>query len=257
MRSAKLAQLVAAISIALAVSAATLFAQQKAAVEAPTVDRIIDRFIAASGGRAAIEKFTSRASLGTIEIPAMNLTGAVMIHEKAPNKTMQAVIISGNVFRQAFDGKTAWSDDPADGTRVLNGVELAEARRDADFFHSLHLHEIYSSISYAGTDTIGDRRVYVLTGITPDEPSPDKMYFDAEKGLVLRVVSHRHTADGEADLRVDFDDYRDVDGIQLPFTIRQSGGSSEFTIHITQVRNGADLDDSEFEPPETGKAGVQ
>jgi hypothetical protein len=201
--------------------------------------------------------FAAAAQQNAKRIPAMQLSGTVMIHEKAPDKILQVVIISGSAFRQAFDGKTAWSDDPADGMHVLSGVQLAEAKRDADFYHPLHLHEIYSSIVSSGMELIDGREAYVLKGATPDEPTPDKMYFDAENGLILRVVSHRHTADGEADVQEDFEDYRNVDGMQIPFMILQSGGSSNFTIHMDQVHNGVELDDSEFAPSQDRKSGVQ
>lgn len=230
---------------------------KSAAVSTPTVDQIIDRCIAAIGGRAAIEKLTTRASMGTIEVPAMQLSGTVLIHEKAPDKTLQVVLIHGNAFRQGFDGKAGWSDDPADGTRVLSGIALDESRRDADFFHPLHLHQIYPKLTFAGQEKIGDRDAYVLEGTADGESEPDKMYFDTRSGLALRIVSHRHTPDGEADLQEDFQDYRPVDGVQLPFTIIQTGGSSDFTIHMGEIHHGVSLDDSEFAPPKVDQTGVQ
>ncbi len=179
----------------------------------------------------------------------MNLSGTVMIHEKAPDKILQVVVFNGNAFRQGFDGTTAWTDDPADGLRVLSGVELAEAKRDADFFHPLHLQQIYSKLTFSGTEKVGDRDAYVLEGTAPAETEPDKMYFDAQDGLALRIVSTRHTPDGEAKIEEGFSNYRPVDGLELPFTIVQTGGSADFTIHIGEIRHGVDLDDSEFAQP--------
>jgi len=223
----------------------------------PNVDAIIDRYIAAIGGRAAIEKITSRASLGKIEVPSMNLSGTVMIHEKAPDKTLQVVIFSGNAFRQGFDGTHAWTDDPADGLRLLSGVELAEAKRDADFFHPLHLHEIYSKLTFVGTEKVGDRDAYVLEGTAADESEPDRMYFDVQSALALRILSPRHTPDGKAKIQEDFSDYRTVDGLELPFTIVQTGGSADFTIRVSEIHDGVDLDDGEFAVPQAGDSKVQ
>lgn len=232
-------------------------ATPKSTTATPTVNEIVDRYIAAIGGRAAIEKITSRASLGRIEVPSMKLSGTVMIHEKAPDKTLQVVVFNGNAFRQGFDGTTAWTDDPADGLRVLSGIELAEAKRDADFFRPLHLDQIYSSLTFAGTEKVGDRDAYVLVGTAADESESDKMYFDAENGLALRIVNPRHTPDGEARLQEDFSDYRRVDGVELPFTIAQTGGSADFTIHISEIHHGVDLDDTEFAKPQAGDSKVQ
>ena len=232
-------------------------AKPKSTAAAPSVNEIIDRYVAAIGGRAAIEKITSRASLGKIEVPSMKLSGTVMIHEKAPDKTLQVVVFNGNAFRQGFDGTTAWTDDPADGLRVLSGIELTEAKRDADFFRPLHLQQIYSSLTFAGTEKVGDRDAYVLAGTEADESEPDKIYFDVENGLALRIVNPRHTPDGEARLQEDFSDYRRVDGVELPFTIAQTGGSADFTIHISEIHHGVDLDDSEFAKPQGGDSKVQ
>jgi zinc protease len=228
-------------------------AQQAAGPAPPTVDEIISRYISAIGGEAVIQQMTTRASLGTIEVPAMNLSGTVLIHEKAPNKLLQVVIINGDSIRQGFDGTTAWTDDPADGTRILSGIELSETRRDADFFHPLHLHQIYSNLTLKGMEKIGDRDAYLIEGVAADESDPDKMYFDSQTGLVLRIVSHRHSSDGDGNVQEDFQDYRDVDGLKLPFTILQSGGSSDFAIHIDQINPGVSLDDAEFTVPQPNK----
>lgn len=232
-------------------------AQQATPPATPSVDEIISRYISAIGGEAAIQKMTTRAALGTIEIPAMHLSGTVLIHEKAPNKLLQVVVINGASLRQGFDGTTAWTDDPADGTRILSGIELSETRRDADFFHPLHLHQIYSNFTFKGTEKIGDHDAYLIEGTAADESDPDKMYFDSQTGLVLRIVSHRHSSDGDGNVQEDFQDYHDVDGLKLPFTILQSGGSSDFAIHINRINPGVSLDDAEFTPPEQDKNKVQ
>lgn len=236
-------------ALMIAMCAAAQDAKAPSAAATPTVDQIVDRYIAAMGGRAAIEKITSRASLGKIEVPSMNLSGTVMIHEKAPDKLLQVVVINGNAFRQGFDGENAWTDDPADGLRVLSGIELAEAKRDADFFHPLHLRAIYSEMKVTGKEKVGERDAYVVEGTAAGENEPDKMYFDVDSGIAVRLVSHRHTPDGEADVQEDFSNYHMVDGLELPFTVEQTGGSAEFTIHVTEIRHGVDLDDSEFVQP--------
>jgi len=248
---------VAAVLLALGMAALCARAQNAKPASAPSVDQIISRYIDAIGGRTALEKITSRASLGTISIPSMDLSGTVLIHEKAPDKLLQVIVINGNAYRQAFDGTNGWSDDPADGPRVFSGLELEEARRDADFYQPLHLRAIYPDLRFAGTEKVGDRDAYVLEGTAPGENDPDKMYFDAANGLVLRFITHRHGADGESDTQEDFQDYRNVDGLELPFEMSLTGGSSDFTIRITEIHHGVDLDDGEFAKPQADESKVQ
>lgn len=248
--STRMVRACAVAMLMLAICTGAQEAKAPGAAAMPTVDQILDRYIAAMGGRAVIEKITSRASLGKIEVPSMNLSGTVMIHEKAPDKLLQVVVINGNAFRQGFDGRNAWTDDPADGFHVLSGIQLAEAKRDADFFHPLHLHEIYPNMTVTGKEKVGKGEAYVVEGTAAGENKPDKMYFDVDSGMAVRLVSHRHTPDGEADVREDFSDYHKVDGLELPFTIEQTGGSAEFTIHATEIHHGVNLDDSEFVQPQ-------
>jgi zinc protease len=219
------------------------------AAVAPTADQILDRYVKAVGGREAWQKFTSRITTGTIEVPSMNLAGIVIIHEKAPDRLLASVVINGAAFRQGFDGTAGWTDDPQDGLRDQSGAELAEARRDADFYHPLDLRKLYTKLTVTGTEKIGDRNTYVVEAAVPEGSEPTKMYFDVESGLLLRVISQHHGSDGVTQFREDFDDYRDVDGIKVPFTSRQTNGDTTYTMTINEVHHNVDLDDSEFVKP--------
>jgi zinc protease len=214
----------------------------------PTAPQIVDRYLAAIGGRAAWEKIHSRTSLGRIQIPGMNLSGTVMVHEKAPNKTLLVVILSGAAFRQAYDGKIGWSDDPTNGLRVQSGDELAQVERDADFYHPLDLEKLYLKLSVAGIENVNGHDAFVVEGTIPDG-GVDKMYFDRQTGLVVRVSGKRYANGAPADFREDLGDFRDVDGVKLPFFLEQKTGDSSFTIQIDEVHHNVDLDDSEFAKP--------
>jgi hypothetical protein len=234
-----------------AVAPAGAQAATKPATEAatPTADQILDRYVKAIGGREAWQKFTSRVTMGTIEVPSMNLSGTVLIHEKAPDRLLAAVIINGASFRQGFDGTLGWTDDPQDGLREQSGAELAEARRDADFYHPLDLHRLYTKFAVSGMEKIGDRDTYILEATVPESSEPTKMYFDTQTGLLLRAVSQHHGSDGVTQFREDFEDYRDVDGIKVPFTSRQTNGDTTYTMTISEVHHNVELDDSEFAKP--------
>jgi hypothetical protein len=224
--------------------------------ETPTAQQLIERYVEAIGGRSAWEKLKSRTSLGTIEIASMNLSGTVMIHEKSPSKILEAVILAGSELQQGYDGSTGWSEDPQNGVREKTGIELAETKRDADFYHPLHLEKIYLKLDARGTEKIGAGDAYLVEGSLPEGGS-DKIYFDKKSGLIVRVITMHHTPEGVETVQEDISDYRDVDGIKLPFTIEQTGSQSRFTIRFDQVRHNVDLDDSEFSKPAAGKDTAQ
>ena len=57
----------------------------------PTIDQILDKYVTASGGRAAIEKMTSASAKGTIDIPDAGVSGTVELLQKAPAKSLTTV----------------------------------------------------------------------------------------------------------------------------------------------------------------------
>jgi zinc protease len=224
-------------------------AAQATAAATPTADQVLDHYVNAIGGRAAWTRLNSRVSKGTIEIPSMNnLAGSVEIHEKAPNSMIAVITLGGAVFEQGFDGTTAWSDDPQNGLRVLSGAELEDARREADFYHPLDLKKIYSRMTVTGTEKINDRDAYVVEA-SYSEGDPDKMYFDAESWLLVRAINHRNTPDGVKEFTAEVGDYKDVDGVKLPFAVRQSSAESAFTIKFTEIHHNVQLADSQFAKP--------
>jgi len=219
-----------------------------ASVPTLTADQILENYIKAIGGREAWKKLTTRISTGTIDVPAMNLSGLVVVKEKAPNRSVFTVNFNGAVFQQGFDGTTGWSNDPQNGLREQVGEELAETKRDSDFYHPLDLKQMYSKIAVTGTDKIDDRDAYVVEASSGDLGT-DKIYFDTQNGLVLRIVGQHHTVDGPATFTEDFNDFREVDGIKLPYTVHQESPSSTFTIKFTEIRHNEAIDDAMFSKP--------
>ncbi len=213
-----------------------------------TADQILENYIKAIGGRENWKKLTTRISTGTIDVPAMNLSGLVTVREKAPNRSIFTVNFNGAVFQQGFDGTIGWSDDPQNGLREQAGEELAETKRDSDFYHPLDLKQMYSKITVTGTDKIDDRDAYVVEASSGDLGT-DKIYFDTQNGLVLRIVGQHHTMDGPATFTEDFSDFREVDGIKLPYTVHQESPSSTFTIKFTEIRHNEAIEDAAFTKP--------
>jgi zinc protease len=213
------------------------------------VDPILESYARAIGGRQAWEKFTSQVLMGTIEVPSMGLTGTILIHEKAPNKFMSAVIVNGAVFRQGFDGTQGWTDDPKNGLRDQTGAELAESKRGADFLHAFRMGRAYAKIEVTGAEKIGDRDTWIVEATAPEGGEPTKMYFDTQTGLMLRVISQNHDADGVSQLQEDFEDYRVVDSVRIPFVWRQTNGDTTYTLKFSEVHHNVELPDSEFAKP--------
>ena len=84
---------------------------------------------------------------------------------------------------------------------------------------------------------------------TPADPNPEKLYFDRNTGLLVRRYREFRTVLGSIPSQDDYEDYKEVDGIRLPFTIRTSNPNSVVTLKVTEVKHNVFINDEKFNKP--------
>jgi outer membrane lipoprotein-sorting protein len=217
----------------------------------PGVDQILAKYTQALGGQAACEKVTTRTMKGTVELPDDNVTGAALVVAKAPGSFRLTMDIPGyGVVETVLDGGNGWEKNPDSGTHAMSKADLAIAQRDHHFYREVRLKELYSKMESAGADKVGGRAVYVVEA-TPAGGPAEKLYFDAESGLLVKRDYERVTLeDGIVQYEVLLRDYRDVDGLKLPFTIEQRAPDNTMIFKFTEIQNNAALVDTAFAKPE-------
>ena len=215
----------------------------------PTVDQIVEKHVQATGGKAAIEKLTSRVMKGTIDIPAMGIKGSTESYAKAPNKFGTNSNIDGiGSFMQGYDGTTAWEQNPMAGYRVMSGSELALVKREAEFYSDLKFKQLYPKAVVKGKQKLGDRDVYLVEA-TPAEGGPEQLYYDVQTGLLARRDFVLDSPQGQMPTETYLEDYKEVDGVKIPFTIRQTNPAVSFTIKVTEIKHNVPVDDAKFNKP--------
>jgi outer membrane lipoprotein-sorting protein len=242
-------------SSALAV-VAVLWAAQ---AHAQTANEVVEKYLTAIGGRAALAKLDSRVATGTISISAQgaDLAGVIEMYGKAPNKTrtyfkldMSQFGAADVVVDQRCDGKTAFASNSMQGDREITGNQL-QTMLNATFPTPLLTYkDAGAKIDLTGKDKVGARDAYVLQ-YTPKTGSPSRQYFDAETFLLLRTVAKIETPEmgGEIEQTIDASDYRDVDGIKVPFTIHIVNSAQTVTIAFTKVEHNKAIDETMFARP--------
>jgi len=224
--------------------------KQAAGAELTSADEVIDRYTQAVGGKEAYEKLSSRVSKGTFELPAMGASGTIEIQAKAPNKTVSIIDLPGiGTIGRGYDGATAWSRDPQNGVREMTGGELAIQKRGAEFLQAVRLKELYPKRELKGKEKVGQREAYLVEAV-PAEGGPVKMYFDIENSLLSKVELEVESSQGKLEVQTFLGDYTEVDGIKLPFTLRQAAGPIEFVIKLQEVKHNVPVDDEKFKKPE-------
>lgn len=215
----------------------------------PPTDEIIDRYIRAIGGQVAIEKLTTRVSRGS-ETTTNRMTPPqtlpIEIQQKAENKIL--VIRKtphGEVF-EGFNGSAGWIKDEG-GHREMGDKRLAEIKRDSDFLRYLKIRQSYPQMRVLTKERVGDREAYVI-GATSRDDTRERLYFDTQTGLLIRKYVAFKTALGTIPEVTDFEDYREVNGIKLPFVIAWSRPPFGATRKFTAVKLNLPIDDVRFAP---------
>lgn len=212
----------------------------------PSLDELLNRYVEASGGAKAWTSLSSRVIKGTVDVVGVSRGGSLEIYTKPPNKSL--TIIQTQQFglvKLGFDGTVGWGQT-VKGTRVLKGPELTALQRDSDFYNPVSLKSIYPKIKLLGTSKIGYREVYVIE-LEPSRTASEKLYLDAKTYLPVRVDAVRNVA-GQRLIAVEvyLDDWREVDGVKLPFGLTQSFPGMTLGIKIKEIKHNVPIDDSMF-----------
>ena len=224
-------------------------AKPTAAAKLPTVREILDRYVQALGGRAALEKIQTRAMKGTVEISPMGVKGTTESYAAAPDKFYTRMNLGGiGEILDSFDGKTAWTVNPLQGNRDKTGDELAQTKLNANFHRELNFDKLYPKMDFKGIEKIGDKEVYVIAA-EPTGLETQTFYFDKQTGLLLREDVTAVSPEGKIPTKNYYEDYREIDGIKMPFKTRSVLPQFELVMTLTEVKNGAKIDDSLFVKP--------
>jgi len=225
---------------------------------AQTADEIVERHIAAIGGRTALSKLTSRSNIGTITLttPVGELTGPIEVLSQRPNKERTLITLdlssvgAGQMtFDQRFDGKTGFVIDTLQGNRDITGDQL-EAMKNGDFpTPLLSYKEKGIALKLGGREKVGDREAYVLIAEPKTGPAV-REYIDAESYLLIRTIATLDTPlTGKFEQTTDLLDYRDVDGFKVPFQVKATSTAQSFVVTLTKVEHNKAFDDSLFARP--------
>lgn len=216
----------------------------------PSVDQVLDKYVAALGGKAAIQKVKSRITMGTFELPEGGLKGTITFYSKAPNKRRYTLDAPGvGLIEQCFDGTAGWASNPQTGVRDLSDPELAQERVSADFYAALNIRTTFSGLSVKGKEKVGDVDAYVVEG-KESTGGPRVMYFDAETGLLIRVTVVREAEGEQVTVENFIGDYREVDGVKVPHLLTQVQPQFRIITQVTEVKSNAPVEEAMFAKPQ-------
>jgi len=231
------------------------------AASLPSADAVFNKYVEALGGKAAIDKVTSIVHKGTVDMlvpappapqgtpqppPAMG-TVAAELDVKSPKGVISVEFPVRGPAMMGFDGTIGWHNTPI---REDTGDELRMVKEFGVKVPALDFKGDHTNVQVDATEKIGDRDVYRVVGTRKEGTAVlDRIYFDAQTGLLARTYTTMQSVLGSFPEETSYEDYREVSGLKVPFTVRVVSAEGNRTYKWSQVDANAPVDDAKFTKP--------
>ena len=218
---------------------------------APSVDQILDKYIQAIGGAQKLAGLTSFVAKGTsIGYGLDQEKRPLEIYAKAPAQRTTIVHASGGDTVTVVDGRAGWIAAPNIPLPVLplTGGDLEGAKLDAQLAFPARIKQALGQWRVGVPAEIDDRDVLVVQG-TGADGAIATLYFDAESGLLVRLMRYANSPVGRMPTQVDYSDYREVAGVKIPFRSTVTWLDGRENIELTEVQANAPIDAAKFARP--------
>jgi photosynthetic reaction center cytochrome c subunit len=226
---------------------------------APAAEQIFDKYIEAVGGATRLSRLTSYVAKGTsVGFGGFGGGGEVQIYAKSPNQRTTIIQFKDAPGRddsvRVFNGSEGWIRTPLTvlGEYALNGGELEGARLDATLSFPGQIKSVLGKWRVSASTTVNDRPVQVVQG-DGARGLVATLYFDKETGLLIRLVRYGSSPIGRFPTQVDYADYRDVDGVKIPFRWTFAWLDGRDSFQISEIRTNVAIDPAKYARPVSAK----
>ena len=217
---------------------------------APKPDEVLDKYIQAVGGAERLTKLTSFVGKGSATLFGGGFKSPVELYVKAPNQRTTIIHQELGDKTMTFDGRAGWLASAVTPVPVLDltGGELGGARLEAELSIPGRIKQSLGQWRANLPREIAGRPVNVLQG-TGTGGFTATLYFDVESGLLTRVVRYANSAMGRVPTQFDFDNYREVAGVKVPFKWTFSWVSGRDVVELSEVQPNVAIDAARFAKP--------
>jgi photosynthetic reaction center cytochrome c subunit len=211
----------------------------------PSAQAILDKYLAAVGGAAVLQKIKTRVQTGNIEVAGKKYP--IEIYSQAPDNRVSISHLPSGPSVTAFNREAGWLSTP-NGIRRMSLAEQQAARIDAELYFPLQLPRMYQEFEVSSGELINGKATYLVSAKGKGAPGL-RLYFDQESGLLVRLIRFAETPLGRNPTEIDYADFRVADGVKLSYRWTLARPNGRFTIQIDAVKQNVPLDEGQFVTP--------
>ena len=214
-------------------------------------DQVFDKYIDALGGADLLSNITSFVAKGIYSgYETEHVPYPVEVFAQVPDRRATIVDAFFGPSVRTFDGREGWiaSGDKPVPLIQLTGGNLDGARMEAVLSFPSEIQQAFSQWRVGFSTFIEDRQVQVVQGTNPGQ-APVNLYFDDESGLLVRLVRYSETAVGTVPTQIDYEDYREVAGVLMPFRWTVTWTDGQSTAELSEIQPNVPIDAARFRRP--------
>lgn len=230
------------------------------AVSAPslTVDQIIEKNIAARGGLAAWRAIRTMTEAGLVDAGSRAKAQLPFkLEMMRPRKSRLEILFNGQTAVQTYDGTNGWTLRPYQGRldpEPFKADEMKKAAEQQDLDGPLIDHTAKGiRVELAGVEAVEGRPAYRIRFTLKAGPAHN-IWIDAQSFLEVKMDQTPRVLDGRAHaVTLYFRDYRNVEGLMIPFTLETAVQDVIGTqkLIVEKVELNPKLADADFGKPES------
>lgn len=227
------------------------------AVAAPSVQEIVAKSVAASGGQSAwhnVQTLTFEGSLDAGGKPSHELP--FILRQKRPHKSRLEIVFKEQAALQIYDGSQGWKVRPflnRNEVEPYTSAEAAIAAAADELDGALVDYQTRGTrITLAGTEHVDGHPAYKLH-LTLKDGTQRNLWVDTSSYLAIKMDGAPRKLDGRIHaVALYFKDYRNEQGLNIAHTQETvvDGVKDRYKMIITKVSVNALLDDTLFTKPQ-------
>jgi photosynthetic reaction center cytochrome c subunit len=213
----------------------------------PSASDVIEKYIQAVGGAAAIQNVKSRVESGTVTF-GVGPGFPVDILSKSPSQQAMIVHLPAGDSSTVLDNQNGWFKSPAGPVHDMPQADIEGAKLDADLQFPINVKKNFKELKVITTEKVGEQDAILLFATNSSGP-PLELYLDRQSGLLLRQLRFGSSPLGLNPTQIDYGDYKTFDGVQVPLHLVITQPNRTLDIHLLQVTQNVPLDDTKFARP--------
>ena len=195
-----------------------------------TAQTIIEKYIAAIGGREVLRNVKTLSSTGTMN--AMGQQMGLTMKRMVPNKELMEITHpqAGVVMKKVFDGESGYMKQ-GPNQKPMEAKEVAEAKAKTEIFEELSFD--MKNVTLEALTTVEGEDAYKLKVVSGD--AVEFRFYNAKTGYLVRTETTQKMGGKEFTISKDFGSYTPVSGIQFPFAMTTKQGPQTFGMQLKKV----------------------